>query len=101
MAGPHKPHKLQRAANLKVTRLRLLRAHASLKATGVQVRARHVSLRLKVNPAVLKAAMDRTGISRTSTAVNAALMLLAAEDDFGRFLISRAGELSEDFEGAV
>ena len=77
------------------------RAYASLKARGLPIGDTTRSLRVVLDVAILNAAKDRTHIVDNSALINAALAVLAAEDDFGQYLIAQAGRLSSDFELAV
>ena len=77
------------------------RAYTTLKLTGVPVGLQRKTISLKLDPSILEAAKRRTGISDHGELVTAALAVLATTDDFGRYLVSRSGTLSADFELAV
>ena len=83
------------------TALRLTHAMAALGRQQVLAGQRSLKLSARVDPGLLAAARLRSGIAGDSDLVNAALALMAAPGDFGAWLVSRAGSLSEDFEIAV
>ncbi len=83
------------------TALRLAHAMAALERQQILAGQRSFRLSARVDPGLLAAARQRSGIAGDSDLVNAALALMAAPGDFGVWLVSRAGTLSEDFEIAV
>lgn len=52
----------------------------------------------RVDPALLQAAKEKTGIASTTDLVEAALARLAAADDFGAWLVSQRGTVAEDLD---
>jgi hypothetical protein len=46
----------------------------------------------------LELARQRSGLSSDSDLVNAGLALLAAQDNFGLWLVGQKGKLSDDFD---
>jgi len=58
-------------------------------------------LSTRVDPGLIDAARRRTGLSRDSDLINAALAVIAVGDDFGLWLVRQAGRLPEDFELAL
>jgi hypothetical protein len=64
------------------------------KLTGT--RSRRLSAR--VDPGLVDAARDKTGLSNDSDLVNAALAVIAAPDDFGPWFAAQSGRLPKDFE---
>lgn len=57
---------------------------------------RKVSARL--NPGLMEAARLKLGAASDTEVLTAALTVLAGGDDFGAWLVSRAGHLPKDFE---
>jgi hypothetical protein len=72
-----------------------------LTLSGIKVGRRACRIDVIVDADVLKAAMARSGFSDNSVVVNGALAILVAHDDFGRYLLTEAGRLSDDFKSAV
>jgi hypothetical protein len=81
-----------------LTKARLAFAVESLLTSGRLRGARTRRLSARVDPGLIEAARARSGITNDSDLVNAALAMMAAPDDFGAWLTSRAGTLPEDFE---
>jgi hypothetical protein len=81
--------------------LKLKHALERLARTGQLKGARSKKMSARVDPGLVKAAKKRTGITNESDLVNAALAVIAADDDFGPWLVSQAGRLPDDFELAV
>lgn len=52
----------------------------------------------RVDPALLRAAKEKTGLASTTDLVEAALAQLVAADDFGAWLISEMGTVDEDLD---
>lgn len=77
---------------------RLAFASESLAKSGILRGARTRKLSVRVDPGLIEAARKRTGITKDSDLVNAALAALAARDSFGAWLVSYKGRLPEDFE---
>lgn len=82
---------------------RIKRARDTLKQNGMLGQPRSKRLSVQVAPVLLEAARQRSGIQSNSELVTAALELMAAGEhvgdlEFGRWLISQKGRLSEDFE---
>ena len=80
---------------------RIKHALSALKTSGRMSgqRTRRVSARL--DPGLLAAAMERTGITSETALLEAALAVLAEPDDFGSWLISQRDALDKDFELAL
>lgn len=53
---------------------------------------------VRLQPRLLEAARQRSGIRGDAALVSAGLALLAAQDDFGAWLVSQQGRLSDDFD---
>lgn len=77
---------------------RVRHALLALERDGMLAGPRTRKLSSRVPPELVKAAMDRSGIDNETDLVTAALAVMAAPDDFGAWLVSQAGRLSEDFE---
>jgi hypothetical protein len=60
--------------------------------------ARSRRLSARVDPGLIKAARQKTGIANNSDLINAALAVIAAPDDFGPWFAAQAGRLPPDFE---
>jgi len=84
-----------------LTRTRLKFAIAELQRAGALTGVRSRKLSTRVDPGLIDAARRRTGLSRDSDLINAALAVIAAGDDFGLWLVRQAGRLPEDFELAL
>ena len=69
-----------------------------LERRGVLDGRRSHRLSARVDPGLLKAARARLGQGSDSEVVTAALAVLAGGDDFGPWLVSRAGALPDDFD---
>jgi hypothetical protein len=82
-------------------RERIAFAQRSLEEAGrlTGEKTRRISARL--DPGLVEAAMDRTGITSETALLEAALAMMAEPDDFGAWLISQRGKLDEDFELAI
>jgi hypothetical protein len=102
-AGPAKAAKVKAKKGTK-TRLkgwiapRLAHAMAALRAEGKLAGPRSQKLGVRLQPGLLKAAAASTGIKNPTDLVTAALALAAAPDNYGAWLVSRAGTLPDDFE---
>ena len=79
-------------------RLRVSSAMAWLEKAGAFSGRRTRRLSARVDPGLLDAARNRIGEGSDSEVVTAALALLAGHDDFGAWLVSRAGALPDGFE---
>jgi hypothetical protein len=60
--------------------------------------ARSRRLSARVDPGLIEAARQKTGIANNSDLINAALAVIAAPDDFGPWFAAQAGRLPPDFE---
>jgi hypothetical protein len=52
----------------------------------------------RVNSALVRRAKRKSGIASDSALIEAGLLSLATEDDFGRWLAAQGGRLEEDFD---
>jgi hypothetical protein len=59
--------------------------------------ARSSRLSARVDPGLVEAARQKTGIGNNSDLINAALAVIAAPDDFGPWFAAQAGRLPPDF----
>jgi hypothetical protein len=84
-----------------LTRARLRFAVDELARSGALAGARSQKLSTRVDPGLIAAARQRTGLRSDSDLINAALAVIAAGDDFGAWLVRQAGRLPEDFELAL
>ncbi len=80
-----------------LTSARIEFALSTLAASGQLKGRRTERLSARVDPGLIKAARARTGLGNDSELVNAALAVLAAQDDFGPWFAAQAGRLPEDF----
>jgi hypothetical protein len=55
----------------------------------------------RIDPGLVRAAMERSGIRSETALVEAALTLLAEPDDYALWLISQRGQLDKEFELAL
>jgi hypothetical protein len=62
---------------------------------------RRVSLRVRVDPGLLDAARRASGIWDELELIEGALVLMAARDDFGPWMLAQAGRLPDDFDLAI
>ena len=76
-------------------------ARRSLENRGVLSGSRSRRLSARVDPGLVEEAKRRSGVQSDSELVSAALALMAGSDNFGAWLVSQKGRLSEDFELAV
>jgi len=60
--------------------------------------ARSRRLSARVDPGLIEAARQKTGIGNNSDLINAALAVIAAPDDFGPWFAAQSGRLPPDFE---
>ena len=81
-----------------VTAARLAFAAETLAQAGRLSGARTQRLSARVDPGVIAAAREKTGITNDSDLVNAALSVLAASDDFEAWLVTQAGRLPNDYD---
>jgi len=78
--------------------LRIRHARETLARAGVLTGAKDTRVTVRVQDRLLEAARRRTGISGESELVTAGLALLAAQEDFGAWLVRQRGTLSDDFD---
>jgi hypothetical protein len=81
---------------LAAARLRF--ALASLASRGRLAGARTKRMSARVDPGLVEAAREKTGLDNDSDLINAALAVIAAPDDFGPWFAAQAGRLPKDFE---
>ena len=80
------------------TRLRIRHAQQTLSRAGILDGAKDTRLTVRVQTRLLEEARRRTGIAGETELVTAGLTLLAAQDDFGAWLTTQRGTLTDDFE---
>lgn len=85
------------AANEPTTRLRVRHAHELLAQAGILDGPRNARLSVRMQDRLLQAARLRSGIEGESELVTAGLASLAAQEDFGAWLVRQRGTLSDDF----
>lgn len=78
--------------------LRVRHAQQSLRHSGVLDAPKDTRVTARVQRRLLEAARSRTGIAGETELITAGLALLAAQDDFGAWLATQRGTLSDDFE---
>jgi hypothetical protein len=78
--------------------LRIHHAQQALSHAGILDGAKDTRLTVRVQTRLLDEARRRTGISGETDLVTAGLTLLAARDDFGAWLATQKGTLTDDFE---
>jgi hypothetical protein len=81
-----------------VTSARLSFAVQALNDSGKLIGARTSRLSARVDPGLVKAARQKTGLECDADLVNAALAMIAALYDFGPWFATQAGRLPKDFE---
>ncbi len=96
------PRKRNRAVATKggepLTRQRAAFAVDLLRRRGVLGAASTHKVSARIDKGLLAAARARLGEGSDTELITAALALLAGGDDFGAWLVGRAGTLPEDFE---
>jgi hypothetical protein len=85
----------------KILKARLDFAREALSESGRLTGRRTRRIGARVDPGLIEAAIERTGIASETALLEAALTLLAEPDDFGVWLVSRRGTLDKDFELAL
>jgi hypothetical protein len=86
------------ATTRTTTQLRIRHAREALARAGVLEGSKNTRVTVRVQDRLLEAARRRTGIAGESELVTAGLALLAAQDDFGAWLVGQRGTLSDDFD---
>lgn len=81
-----------------LTAARLAFAAETLAHEGRLSGARTQRLGVRVDPGLMAAACEGTGIVNDPNLVNAALSVLAAPYDFGAWLVTQVGRLPKDFD---
>lgn len=81
-----------------ITRQRIRYAQEALAHAGVLEGGKNKRVTVRLQDRLLEAARRRTGIESESALVTAGLALLAAQDNFGAWLVSQQGKLSDDFD---
>ena len=80
------------------THLRIRHARETLARTGVLEGPKNTRVTVRIQDRLLEAARKRSGIAGESELVTAGLALLAAEQDFGAWLVRQRGALTDDFD---
>lgn len=88
----------KRSAPDPVTIQRVRHAQETLAQAGTLAGSKNTRVTVRLQDRLLEAARRRTGIESESALVTAGLALLAAQDDFGAWLVSQQGKLSDDFD---
>jgi hypothetical protein len=92
-------HSLARTKSVDpITSARVEFALSTLAASGKLKGSRTKRLSARVDPGLITAARNKTGLNNDSELVNAALAVLAAPDDFGPWFAAQSGRLPKDFE---
>ena len=74
------------------------RAKATAQAAGLALDKKDGRIGGRVNSALVRRAKRKSGITSDSALIEAGLLSLATEDDFGRWLAAQVGRLEEDFD---
>jgi hypothetical protein len=77
---------------------RIRHAQVALSRAGIVDGPKDTRVTARVQAGLLEAARRRTGIVGETDLVTAGLALLAAQDDFGVWLVEQRGKLSDDFD---
>jgi hypothetical protein len=80
---------------------RLEFAREALVGSGRLTGRRTRKIGARLDPGLVEAAMQRSGIESETALLEAALTLLAEPDDFGVWLVGQRGKLDKDFELAL
>lgn len=95
--GRRQPRAAEPARDSLLAR-RLQHAWETLAEAGILDETKDARLTVRLQGRLLDAARQRTGIKGDAALVSAGLALLAAQDDFGGWLVSQQGRLSDDFD---
>lgn len=91
-----------RAATSRAMSAKLLdRVVVLKKAAGVAKDRKSQRIGGRISPKLVALARRKTGIRSDSDLIEAGLLTLATEDDFGRWLIAQAGRLDKDLDLGV
>jgi hypothetical protein len=93
----HAGKKSRSKTDLVLTR-RIEHAWEALAQAGVLKGSKDRRVTVRLQDQLLAVARRRTGIEGESALVMAGLALLAAQDDFGAWLVAQRGSLSDDFD---
>ena len=89
------------AANRAMSAKLLDRVVVLKKAAGVAKDKKTQRIGGRISPKLVALARRKTGIRSDSDLIEAGLLTLATEDDFGRWLIAQAGRLDKDLDLGV
>jgi hypothetical protein len=85
------------STDTRITRQRIHGARAEPAKAGILDGTKDTRVTIRVQDRLLRAVRERTGITSETERVTASLALLAAQDNFGAWLIARSGRLTDDF----
>lgn len=74
------------------------RAKAAARSAGLAFDKKDGRIAGRVNSDLVRRAKRKSGITSDSALIEAGLLSLAAEDDFGRWLVAQVGRLEKDFD---
>ena len=74
------------------------RAKAAALSSGLALDKKDGRIAGRVNSDLVRRAKRKSGITSDSALIEAGLLSLAAEDDFGRWLVAQVGRLQKDFD---
>jgi Arc/MetJ family transcription regulator len=100
-SATHKRTRSPRAArggSDELLRARIEVAHKALERDRILTGRKTHRVSGRIDPGLIRAAMERSGIKAETALVEAALTLLAEPDDYALWLISQRGQLDKDFE---
>ena len=74
------------------------RTKAAALSTGLALDKKDSRIAGRVNSDLVRRAKRKSGITSDSALIEAGLLSLAAEDDFGRWIVAQVGRLQKDFD---
>jgi hypothetical protein len=94
-----KPRRSTGAANPSgVKSLRVQHALSTLAARGVLGKGASTKVSARLDPGLMAAARAKIGATSDTELLTAALAIVAGDDDFGAWLVTRGDRLPADFE---
>lgn len=76
----------------------LERARAVARTAGLALDKKDSRIGGRVSSALVRRAKGKSGITSDSALIEAGLLSLAIEDDFGRWLVAQSGRIEADFD---
>lgn len=93
-----RPRRAARRGADELLRARIESARNALERDRVLTGKKTHRMSGRVDPGLVRAAMERSGIKGETALIEAALTLMAEPDDYALWLISQRGQLDRDFE---